>query len=179
MPGEEATAGSMRVRKLLEEYPGLHMREVGRRLGIDVRAAKYHLDRLERSGYLTVLYFGRHKRYYPRRQKHAGELLDMKDKLLLGHLRNPISLGLVVHLVSFGPSRLVNLCKNVDVSPSKASFHLRKLERAGIVVRRTGAETRYDVEDAGNVRALLRVYRPVPDQVDGLLDLWDSFLGGE
>ena len=175
----ELPKASMRARKLIEEYPGLHLRELARRLDLDVRAARHHLNRLEKSGYVTVLRFGRFKRYFPRKEKHQGEMVDARDKMLLGHLRNSIALGLVVHLISSGPTRLSDLSDKVEISPSRASFHLRKLERAGIVVRRKEGGPKYDVEDADRLKALLRAYRPMPDQVDGLLDLWDAFIGGE
>ncbi len=176
MSGEQLPTASMKVKELIEEYPGLHMRELARRSGIDVRAAKHHLDRLEKSGFVTVRYFGRFKRYFPRKGKHGGEVVDRRDKLSLGYLRNPTSLGLVVCLIANGPSRLVDLSREVGVSSSKASFHLRKLEMVGIVVRRTGSNLTYDLRDAKRVRELLRTYGPMPDQVDGLLDLWDTIV---
>ncbi len=175
--GEFPTA-SMRARKLIEEYPGLHLRELARRLDLDVRAAKHHLDRLERAGFVTVLYFGRFKRYFPRRDRNVGELVDSDDKRLLGHLRSRIALNLVVHLILSGPSRLVDLSSMLDISPSRATFHLRRLEGAGIVVKKDGSETRYGVKDARELKELLNVYKPMPDQVDGMLDLWDAFVDG-
>ncbi len=176
--GELPTA-SMRARRLIDEYPGLHLRELARRLNLDIRAAKHHLDRLEKWGYVTVLRFGRFKRYFPRSEKDQGEMVDRRDKRLLGHLRNSIALSLVVHLISSGPTRLADLSDQVEISPSRATFHLRKLEGAGIVVRRKEGGPKYDVEDPGGLKELLRTYRPMPDQVDGLLDLWDAFVGSE
>ncbi len=175
----ELPPASMQARSLIEEYPGLHLRELARRLDLDVRAAQHHLNRLEKSGYVTVVRFGRFKRYFPRREKDQGEMVDRKDKVLLAHLRNSIALSLVVHLISSGPTRLADLSNAVEISPSRASFHLRKLERAGIIVRRREEGPKYDVEDPDKVKALLRAYQPMPDQVDGLLDLWDAFMGGE
>ncbi|MFQ5907631.1 MAG: winged helix-turn-helix transcriptional regulator [Thermoplasmata archaeon] len=179
MSTSELPTASMRARKLIEEYPGLHLRELARRLDLDIRAAKHHLDRLDKSGYVTVLRFGRFMRYFPRKGKHQGEMVDRKDKRLLGHLRNSIALSLVVHLTSSGPTRLADLSDQIEVSPSRASFHLRKLEGAGIVVRRKEGGPKYDVDDPEGLRELLRTYRPMPDQVDGLLDLWEAFVGGE
>ena len=72
-----------------------------------------------------------------------------------------------------------DLSNAAEISPSRASFHLRKLERAGVVVRRKGEGPKYAVENPDKVKALLRAYQPMPDQVDGLLDLWDAFMGGE
>ena len=179
MPIGERPGASERARRLIEEYPGLHLRELARRLDLDVRAAQHHLNRLEKSGYVTVLRFGRFMRYFPRREKDRGEMVDRRDKLLLGHLRNSIALSLVVHLISSGPTRLADLSDKVEISPSRASFHLRKLERAGIVVRRKKGGPKYDVADANRLKKLLRAYQPLPDQVDGLLDLWDAFMGDE
>ena len=179
MPIGELPRASERARRLVEEYPGLHLRELARRLDLDVRAARHHLNRLEKSGYVSVLRFGRFMRYFPRKEKDQAEMVDRKDKVLLGHLRNSIALSLVIHLISSGPTRLADLSAKVKISPSRASFHLRKLERAGIVVRRKDGGPKYDVEDPDKLKELLRAYRPMPDQVDGLLDLWDAFMGGE
>ncbi len=169
----------MRARRLIEEYPGLHLRELARQLDMDVRATQHHLDRLEKGGLVSVLRFGRYKRYFPRREAHTGEMVDRKDKRILGHLRNPIALGLVVHLIVSGPSRLADLSSGVGVVPTTASYHLRRLERAGIVVRRSQGGTKYAVGEPEKLKQLLRVYGPTPNQVDGLLELWETFVGNE
>ncbi len=34
------------------------------------------------------------------------------------------------------------------------------------------------MKDARELKELLNVYKPMPDQVDGMLDLWDAFVDG-
>ncbi len=179
MLGSESPSPRTRARRLIEEYPGLHLRELARQLDMDVRAVQHHLDRLEKKGLVTVLRFGRYKRYFPRREEHRGEVVDRKDKRILAHLRSPLALGLVVHLIVSGPTRLADLSSGVGVGPSTASYHLRRLEGAGIVVRGSQGATKYAVEDPEKLRRLLRVYGPTPNQVDGLLELWEAFVGEE
>lgn len=177
MPEGETVETRKAIQRLVEEFPGLHLRELARRADLDVRVATYHLDRLEKAGWVTILHVGKFKRYFPRRGPHAGEVVDRQDKHMLSLLRNPWRLTLVAFLVTSGPSRLKTISEAVGLSPSKASFHLRKLEGAGLVSRGTQGGTRYAVNEAEKVRDLIRKYRPPPDQVDALLDLWEQFVG--
>ncbi|MFQ6013053.1 MAG: ArsR family transcriptional regulator [Thermoplasmata archaeon] len=163
-----------RVQDLIRSYPGLHLREVARRLDLDVRAANHHLERLAKDGSLTVRYFGKHKRYFPRRGKDKGEIVDRRDKVVLAQLRNPVRLALVVHLMALGPSRLRDVSQRAGITPSRASFHLRKLERGGVVRQTTGTVRLYRVEKAEQLQNLLRRFPPMPDLVDDFVDLWKT-----
>lgn len=173
----EVSPAAHRVQDLIRSYPGLHLREVARRLELDVRAANHHLDRLAKTGYLTVRYFGKHKRYFPRRGKDEGEIVDRRDKRVLAQVRNPVRLSLVVHLLALGPSRLGDLSRRVGISPSRASFHLRKLEQGGIVGRTEGESRLYSVYEEERIKVLLRAFRPVPDLVEDFLAVWRTLAG--
>lgn len=165
----------MAIRRLLEAYPGLHLREVARRLEVDVRTAAYHLDRLERAGYLSPLRLGGHKRYFPRRAREAGEVVDRRDKPLLSHLRSPVVLSLVLQLLTLGPRGLTALAEEGDLAPSRARYHLAKLVRAGIV-RHAENGAPYALREPDRIRDLLWEYGPPRDQVEGFLDLWEMFV---
>lgn len=176
MEARERGSTQREIRRLLEAYPGLHMREVARRLDIDVRAAKYHLDRLEKLGYVSTLHVSGRKRYFPRRGRDAGEVVDRRDKPLLSRLRHPVSLLLVLQLLEQGPASLTDLASTAEVSPSRAHYHLERLEEAALVGRaEEGRE--YVLHEPDRVRDLLLEYGPLRDQVEGFLDLWESFLG--
>lgn len=165
----------MEIQRLLEAYPGLHMREVARRLDVDVRTAKYHLDRLEKGGYVSTLHLSGRKRYFPRRGRDQGEMVDRRDKPLLSRLRHPVTLLLALQLLEQGPAALGELSAAAEVSPSRARYHLEKMEKATLVGRDDGGRA-YALQDPERVRDLLLEYGPPRDQVEEFLDLWESFL---
>lgn len=175
MPELPAQETRGRLLRLLRRYPGLHLREVARRLEVDVGTAKYHLDRLEKHGYLSALQMRRNKHYFPRCDRFDGELVDRKDKPLLAHLRTPMVLLLVLQLLASGPLSAADLASGVDLSPSQVHYYLSKMERVDIVTSQDG-NSAYALQDPVRVRDLLLAYGPPRDQVEGFVDLWESFL---
>ena len=78
-----------RIFDLLTEYPGLHLRELERRLQMDVRGLQYHLEWLEGRGAVSTLREGGYLRYYPREwdRSRVREQFGPGEKRLLAVLR--------------------------------------------------------------------------------------------
>src|SRR5581483_2219332 len=75
------------------DYPGVHAREVERRLGLSERLASYHLLALEQEGLLRRLDQGGYARFYP---QEAARRLTRKDFDFIGLMRRPPSLQITV-----------------------------------------------------------------------------------
>jgi DNA-binding transcriptional ArsR family regulator len=78
--------------------------------------------------------------------------------LALGALAQESRLRIVRRLVRAGPAGLPAgaLAEGVGVSPSNLSFHLKELERAGLVASRRAARSIIYAADYGALRGLLR-----------------------
>lgn len=157
-----------RLYVIVQEYPGLHVRELARRLSVQVRAVEYHADILLREGILIERRDGNYHRLFP----NQAELpLSDADREALGALRMPVPLGLVLALLD-APDGLGHgeLCKRTGASKANASHHLKRLSTAGIVDR----ENTYQLRDVQRIRTLIRAHKPVPDLRRRFADAWAS-----
>ena len=57
------------------------------------------------------------------------------DVRVLAALAHPVRVGLLNHLLELGPATATECAPSVGVSPSACSYHLRHLERFGLVER--------------------------------------------
>ncbi|MFQ5911311.1 MAG: winged helix-turn-helix transcriptional regulator [Thermoplasmata archaeon] len=159
---------------LVVENPGLHLREIQRRLNMSVTLADHHLRILEKEGLLTVLEEGGYKRFYPSPRAARPIPLSPEDKKGLALLRQEGPLLIVLHILSHGPIRHGELQERTGLPPSTVSYHLGKLMKSGVVARAPREEGRtYGVLDPQRIALLITAYRPAEeDFIDRFADLW-------
>ncbi len=162
-----------RLYDLLARAPGLHLREIARRLDVDVRTADYHLRQLAKHGLASGIEEGGYLRYYPRTANgRKAEVVDARDKPLLAVLRRPVPLFVALTLLARDAATHGELAGAADVSPSTLSYHLDRMERANVVGREG---VRYVLREPDRVARVLVAHRPTPDLIDRFLDLWEDF----
>ncbi len=164
--------GRRRAHELITAYPGLHLREVARRLGVDVRTAEYHLRQLEKHGLAKGVDEGGFRRYFPRTADGRMELVDARDRTLLGVLRRPIPLFVSLVLLTRDEATYGELAKEAGVSPSTLSYHLGRMEQDGLIGKRG---EKYVLREPERVARLLYAHRPTEDLLDRFVDLWKDF----
>lgn len=159
---------------LVRKFPGLHMREIHRELGLSIALAEYHLGVLERSGLVTSVTEEGYKRFYPAPQE-GGRGLGGRERRMLGVLRQTIPLRITLMLLKQGRVSNKEMSERLGLTPSRLSFHLKKLMKAGVVRRLSRTEGRaYELEDPELVLRLVVAYRPPPDVLDECDDLWQE-----
>jgi predicted transcriptional regulator len=143
-------ASRKKIYEHVEEHSGSHLREIGRKCGLPLGTALYHLDRLEAEGLLSVRRDGRYKRYFP------SQGLGRKEKDLLSAYRHDVPRR-IAHALLLVPSMTQReLCASLDVSRSTLSFHVNDLIRRGVLRRDLGhRENRYALEDPALTQQLL------------------------
>lgn len=165
-----------RILGLVNQYPGLHLREIQRRAQTSVMLVEYHLNVLERVGLVTSLEEGGYRRFFPARD--AKMALGRTERVWLGLLRQPVPLGIALYLVENPLAPHKELADVVPITKSTLTYHLKNMEAAGLVVREPpGAGRAFRLADAGRVVALLRAYRPTPDLVAAYGDMWAQIFG--
>lgn len=176
--GPEGTDVEMRRRilALVNEYPGLHLRELQRRAQTSAMLVEYHLNVLERLGLAMSTEEGGYRRFFPARD--AKLPLGKTDKVWLGLLRQPVPLGIALYLLEHELAPHKELADIVPVTKSTLTYHLKNLEAAGLVVRDpSGVGRDFRLADRQKVLALLRAYRPTPDMVTAYGEMWDQIFG--
>lgn len=155
-----------RIRALVLQYPGLHLREVARQLDISLALVQYHLPALVKAGQVELLDEAGTQRLFPARGRSAREAIAA--------LRDKHRLHIVLTLLEEGTMRHAGLCQATGLGKSTLSFHLTRLVEAGIVQRNPDG---YALSDPKRTTELLNKNRPTPDMVDRFANLWSDLYG--
>lgn len=151
--------------EFVRDAPGTHLRGVQQALALPLGTVEYHLRELVRLELVTEREDGIYRRYYV-----AGQLGGV-DRDLLAALRQEIPRRIVMHLLlnpglNFGAVR-----EAFEISGSTLHYHLKKLEKRGIIQRRReGRETYFQVLNEREVAKVLLAHKK--SFGDDLLDAW-------
>jgi len=157
------------IYELIEEFPGLHMREIKRRTDMSMNLVRYHLGQLKKYDVVEEVKEGEYKRYYP---KEGGRRVDFEDKRYLALLREEIPLSVVVYLLSEGePVSHGDIKEELDIAASTLSYHLKKMRKKGLLEKKG---RQYSLSEPEEISNLLVKYEPPKDVIDEFIDLWDS-----
>ena len=166
-----------RVYEVTQTYPGLHMRALQRKLGMSIGLIEYHLNALEKHGLVTSVSEGGYKRFFPSTTAAgAGSPQDGRERRLLGVLRQRIPLKVALILLETSRATLKEISDRLVLSPSLASYHLKKLLAAEIVTNQPVGDSRgYSLFDANRVAQLLVANAPPPDLLEEFAEMWEGF----
>jgi predicted transcriptional regulator len=153
----------------IEKVPGIHFRELARRLNINTGVIEYHLRYLENHDMIISRREGRYKRYF------VEGKLGSKDKQLLALLRQEMPRKILMHLLLHPKTSHKKLRKEFKISASTLSFHLSKLTDEDLILQiKIGRKFHYIVNDSEFVaRALIRFKGSFIDEVvDDFAKTW-------
>jgi predicted transcriptional regulator len=162
---------------LIRKFPGLHMREISRKLDMSIALVEYHLNYLEDTEVISAITEGGYKRYYHREieGENTGPKIGYSDRRILGILRQKIPFQVTLFLLKNKQASLTQLSEELKMSPSKLSFHLKKLLKSGIVRKLKRNEGKgYTLEEERKILKLLIVNKPPKDMLEEFSELWDG-----
>lgn len=161
-----------RFAALVSAYPGLHVREAARQLHTSMALVEYHLALLLEAGLVETRRDDRYVRIYP----VTGQRPTDAERDLLALLRERLPLSVTLFLLDRGePVKHGDIADALGLGKSKLSFHLRKLEAAGLVAKT--ADGLFEVVQPRRVQRLLWTYQPTPDLRQEFADVWLSLYG--
>jgi len=155
--------------ELVTQFPGLHFREILRRLEMSSSNLAYHLHYLVKNDILTEIQDGKLKRYYVKGK------VDQREKRILSILRKEIPRGIVLFLLLNPNTGYHDILDNFDLEPSQLSYYLKKLMDKSIIVQiKQGRTTRYSVIDPDVVANVLISYQPafLDKLVESFAEAW-------
>lgn len=162
-----------RVLDFVRRHPGVHEREVERRLGLSGRLAAYHLGVLAGEGKVRRFADGQYQRYVDAAQKWTAA-----DLRALAALRKPVALRIAVLLLDRGGLAHGEVAAALGLAKASASHHLGHLVQAGILTAQPqGRRTVYGVADPPHARALVGRSEPFPDDLGAFGAVWDDLVG--
>lgn len=143
-----------RIYECVRGNPGLHFREIQRRVSMPIGVLDYHLNYLVQRGLVTVTKQEGFSRYYP------GGQIGVDKMRLLSCLRQEIPRGIILYLLRNPGATHGRLLENFAISGGTLSYHIKKLVTRGVVsVEKKGRESHLSVADPDGVADLLILYR--------------------
>lgn len=109
------------------KFPGLHTREISRRLKIPFTTLQYHLRYLEKRELIRGKDDGKYVRYY------VSSQLGRKEKNILVFLRKKTPRSIILYLLAFVVGSQAELSKSLKKHPTTIEFHLKKMEEMNII----------------------------------------------
>lgn len=158
-----------RIYQLIESTPGVHFREISRRLDIPMGVVEYHIHYLMKNDMIIARKEGRYKRYYT-----EGKV-GSRDKKVLAFLRKEVPRKIILHLMLNPGARHRDMKKELGVSGSTLSFHMKKMIKKEIIEEKEdGTTKRFYVKDTDAVSKMLISYKKsfMDDLVDSFTDTW-------
>lgn len=144
--------------------PGSHVQHIARGTGLTPRGVLHHAQALVAGGIL-VEHKGLRRRFFPAR---GGP--GRSDRDLVGLIREPGPLAVVLVLLMEGPASPARMLQACTLARSSLFHHLLILEGEGVVERVRGIAA---LCEPHRVALLLRKYPPTPDELRHLrVDHW-------
>ncbi|MCI4352318.1 MAG: hypothetical protein L3K14_02890 [Thermoplasmata archaeon] len=175
-PAERTGTWAETLLTFIQRYPGVHLREIRRRLGIPIGTLDYHLYRLGKRGLVSVRMQGGYKVCFPETLVGEGPPIPELDKVLIALLRQSVPRAILLQLYLEGVASPQSLGIAVGASGPNLSYFLKRLE-ALKVLEREGAPGQRQVRlrDAKRIHEILLRYPPLPDTViDRFLRFWSE-----
>lgn len=160
------------VLSFIARYPGAHVREVERQLGLSSKLASYHLQQLEQAGAVKRVEDGGYARFVSASLLPTLSRRDLAAILLLR--REPV-LRIATLLLSEGTLSQGAISDKCDLPAASASYHLKAMLEAGVAqVEPAGRARLYSLADPDRLRRLLQTYEPLPGETDAFSAMWND-----
>jgi predicted transcriptional regulator len=159
------------------KYPGMHLREIGRVVGLSPNLVDYHLLYLEKREFVYSHQDGQYKCYFPRDAITVdGNRVNASDWRIVRLLRQRIPFRITLLILKNGTITHGEITRDVRKSPSTVSHHLMKLTAVGIISKNPST-SEYSISDSTRVEGILLRFNPRPETLtDGFLEIWDDLV---
>jgi len=117
------------IYEFISRNSGSHMRDISRKMNVPFTTLKYHLNYLEKKGFIISREDGKYNRYFI--SFDIGE----KEKKILNCLRRRTTLHIILWFFIAVQCSQKDLSRFLEKHPATISFHLRKMIQAGIIER--------------------------------------------
>ena len=135
--GEEALEleNRRRIFRLVSKFPGIHLRDIQKRLELSMGVLEYHLNYMEKEQILSAETDGYRKNYFIRADVQHG------DKSTLTLLRQETPRRIIILILLKEKATFKDILDDTKTSKSTLSFHMKKLTESGLVIsERVGRE---------------------------------------
>jgi predicted transcriptional regulator len=141
------------ILKHIGKNPGIRYRELLRATGLTNGTLEYHLKMLEKSNTMTV------ERRDGRRARYFHICIPADETQILGYIRNDVARQIVFFILEHDLCTFKEILEHTKKAPSTASWHLKRLSEAGLIMVTYGQEYQlYKVVNRKLVKEVLSKY---------------------
>ena len=162
-----------KILSTIAQNPGLHFREIQRRVGIATGALQYHLDYLKKKNFIREEKQGKFSHFYALQAENV-------DSSLMNLLRQESVRKIVIFLMNRRIATLPSISKTIGLSLSTTSFHMQKLLLSKVVTQKNvRGKIYFSLTNKERVLAILVQYKEsfLDSLVDSFIDTWEKDLG--
>jgi len=161
-----------KIYNLIKNSPGLHFRELQRRLDMGYGALQYHLDFLKRYKLVEEEKVGEYSRYFP------SDFKSIIEREFMALLRQKSVRHILLYLLENPGAQNKDIATGTKLSASTVSWHIERLIKAGAVKKESGNEggVHYYITEPEVVTKLLVTYNSTffDRVVDRFVELWEK-----
>ncbi len=141
----------------IQEHPGSHLREIGRKLDLAIGDIQYQLDILEKAGQVVSKRMGIYKRFFP--SKIFGE----RQKDILGTLSQETPRKILLLLLQKPGADHGEVARFAKVSAPTVTWHMKRLIDEGLVKEhREGRNMKYYISGSDvEIEKVMKSYHPM------------------
>lgn len=107
--------------------PGIHLRELSRKLQENPCNLKYHIKKLEKNGYIIQKKEDGYLRFY------ISQKISNGDKIFFTFLRKKITRNMIIIILYNIAASQREMCELLDKSPATINVHVKKLLENNII----------------------------------------------
>lgn len=141
-----------RIYGYIERNPGLHLREIHRRLDIPLSTIEYHVESMSTDGMICVMKDGIYSRYYvkaPEEETHN----------IISCLRKDRTREILSYCLEKEKTGFKQLSDHIRINDSTLSYHLKNLTEKGVLhKKRVKGSTYYHVTQPEKLTKILTQY---------------------
>ena len=162
-----------KIYSIIVKNPGLHFREIQRRVDIATGALQYHLDYLKKKNLVKEEKSGKFVRFYT-----TGE--QVVDVKLMNLLRQDQVRNILLFLLNKRRANIKVISNSLEMSKSTAQFHLKKLVEDQIILEtKEKNNTFYKIIKKEPIIEHLVVYKKsfLDELVERFASIWEEEIG--
>ena len=115
------------IYNLILKHPGLHIREMQRRVNMPYTSLKYHLDYLVKRNLIVSKTYRRYQRYFTK------DSMSQESKKIISILREKTTNGIIIFLLVNVCSSRNELSEELGKDAATVTFHLNKLYELDLI----------------------------------------------
>ncbi len=138
IPSSQIMKNSSRqtIHDIVASDPGVSLNEIVERVGLSRNAVAYHLAVFESEKTMTSVKDGKYRRYFI----NGGAYVN-GAKNVVAAIKNEKTLDVIRYITEHPGVIQKDVCSAVGTSPSATSWHIRRLEKVGLVEKKREANT--------------------------------------